>query len=319
MSIANQQTINSDYVSSDLIPDITLTRNLGDIDHWYANTYSNNIFASDVQLSNLLFGNDYVFLASGPTGNRVIQIDDPATPNASMVFTRGPQTIYDKLFGTSTNLTRKVALDPSSKTNSTTSTLLFSGGNQSITFPANNITLVDLSSTQTLASKTLTSPIIGTISGACNVTGALTSDTEKSDYSVFFGLDHCNYDAGSLVRNTAGDWLLLLPTNSTVHCAWTLSEPIRIAANKGFKLSSVSLSYIVNSAALSSATANIIQVSQSDVTAITTAGITTSGTLATATNTSTQTYLKPITVSSPAYLNPAAGNSWYVYDATLPR
>jgi len=148
-------------------------------------------------------------------------------------------------------------------------------------------------------------------------TGAVTSDTAKTDYQKFLGtkdvvlfgtgtwtitrLAQANYVA----RHTAADDTSILGIDIT--------ETMRSAALKGFSLASIDVIYSIATLALDAHSATLDKISFVDTAAATITSVPITGTLTTATAANVKVVNLPVT--TPAFNG--TGDSKYVFELTV--
>lgn len=116
-------------------------------------------------------GFGYTITAPEPSADRVLTIPDPGT-NTDIILGTAAQTISNKeliadniVLADATDNTKIASFDLSNKMSGTSALLLFTGGDQVITFPDGNVDLVSTNTQQTLENKNLDTDSVKFVNG----------------------------------------------------------------------------------------------------------------------------------------------------------
>lgn len=156
-----------------------------------------------------------------------------------------------------------------------------------------------------------------TVTGNLGVTGSVTSSTEQTDYSEWWGLTCViNFSAGTwtTTRNAEADYVKRKTAAAdTTIIGMDITPIIRSTASKGLKLTSFDVVYKIGTLALNAHTATLDKVNYANNAATTVTSVPLTGSLATATQ--ANPYVTNIAVTTPAYDTTA--DSKYVLELTV--
>ncbi len=150
-----------------------------------------------------------------------------------------------------------------------------------------------------------------------SATGAVTSDTAKTDYQQFVGLDNIlSISAGTwtITRIAEGNYVYRhTAADDTAIIGIDLLPAIRTTALKGFRLASIDVIYKITTLALDAHSATLDLVNYANNTAVAITSVAMTGTLAIATQ--TNPYVTNLAINTPAFDITAA--SKYVFELTV--
>lgn len=188
------------------------------------------------------------------------------------------------------------------------------GSGSDIAVNTNKFT-VAASSGNTLVAGTLNVTGTSTVA-AVTASGAVTSTTDKTDYSKFLGPETVFAKSGgtwTITRIAQADYGLVHSTaDDTAILAIDITPSLRTAASKGNKLTTIDVAYKNITGAMDAHTATLDKVCYANNVANAVTSVPISGSLATATQ--VQPYLSTLTVTTPAFLNTADCN--YILEIT---
>lgn len=157
--------INPGIINVESINDNTLPQGPGEI----VTTTAEQSLEAKTLVSPIINNSGIITL---PTGTRTLVARDTSDTLTNKLLV--DNSCY---FRDGTDNTKQVGFFTAGKSSFSVSTFVVSGGSQFITVPQGNITLADLSSIQTLSNKTLTNPVISSISNTGTLTLPNSTDT----------------------------------------------------------------------------------------------------------------------------------------------
>lgn len=129
------------------------------------------------QINDTSSDHQYIFAASELAADRTVTLP-LLSGDDEFVFASHAKTLQNKTIGDSSDATKALAFDLSGATTAKTATLTSSHtDDRTITLPDASTTLVGTDTTQTLTNKTLTSPVISSISNSGTLTLPSSTDT----------------------------------------------------------------------------------------------------------------------------------------------